>query len=178
MERLIELFRNKLALVPTQLSRSLMSEIQWDAKLIGIKGARGVGKTTLFKALVGQLPIEHGKIRFGSHVEMAYYDQEHESLNYNNCLNRKLGLDKHGFVKNCPSFNTNFGKIESIDLNNLFLNKKFISFWKIKKDDVKICKNCEFRYICSDCRVFTKNNEIDGKPSKCNYDPITNVWIN
>lgn len=54
MERLIELFRNKLALVPTQLSRSLMSEIQWDAKLIGIKGARGVGKTTLMLQYIKQ----------------------------------------------------------------------------------------------------------------------------
>lgn len=54
MERLVELFRNKLALVPTQLSRSLMSEIQWDAKLIGIKGARGVGKTTLMLQYIKQ----------------------------------------------------------------------------------------------------------------------------
>ena len=38
---------------------------------VAIVGENGVGKTTLFKALVGQLPIEHGKIRFGSHVEMA-----------------------------------------------------------------------------------------------------------
>lgn len=54
MERLLELFRNRLALVPTQLSRSLMSEIQWDAKLIGIKGARGVGKTTLMLQYIKQ----------------------------------------------------------------------------------------------------------------------------
>ena len=53
---------------------------------VAIVGENGVGKTTLFKALVGQLPIDHGKIRFGSHVEMAYYDQEHESLNYNKTI--------------------------------------------------------------------------------------------
>lgn len=45
-----------------------------------IVGENGIGKTTLFKAIVGELPITHGKIRFGSHVEIAYYDQEHESL--------------------------------------------------------------------------------------------------
>lgn len=53
---------------------------------VAIVGENGVGKTTLFKALVGQLPIDHGKIRFGSHVEMAYYDQEHEPLNYNKTI--------------------------------------------------------------------------------------------
>ena len=47
---------------------------------VAIVGENGIGKTTLFKAIVGQLPITHGKIRFGSHVKMAYYDQEHESL--------------------------------------------------------------------------------------------------
>ena len=54
--------------------------------VVFVIGVNGVGKTTLFKALVGQLPIDHGKIRFGSHVEMAYYDQEHESLNYNKTI--------------------------------------------------------------------------------------------
>ncbi|MGN1181501.1 MAG: ribosomal protection-like ABC-F family protein [Faecalibacillus sp.] len=47
---------------------------------VAIVGENGIGKTTLFKAIVGELPITHGKIRFGSHVEIAYYDQEHESL--------------------------------------------------------------------------------------------------
>lgn len=32
---------------PTKLVRSLMDEIQWNSRLIGIKGSRGVGKTTL-----------------------------------------------------------------------------------------------------------------------------------
>ena len=52
-------------------------------------------KQLLFKALVGQLPIDHGKIRFGSHVEMAYYDQEHESLNYNKQFLMKLVIVIH-----------------------------------------------------------------------------------
>ena len=59
---------------------------------VAIVGENGVGKTTLFKALVGQLPIDHGKIRFGSHVEMAYYDQEHESLNYNKTIFDEIAM--------------------------------------------------------------------------------------
>ena len=101
-----------------------------------------------------------------------------ESLSFNNCLNKKLGIDKSGYVKNCPSFKNNFGHIENIKLNELFLNKKFIIYWKIKKDDIKVCKTCEFRYICSDCRVFTTKNQINGKPSKCKYNPTTNEWCN
>jgi len=47
MDALIEKFRKKIALVSLDFSRSLMDRIDWNARLIGIKGARGVGKTTL-----------------------------------------------------------------------------------------------------------------------------------
>lgn len=48
MERLFESFIKKLAITNTSFVRSLMNEIEWEARLIGIKGgARGVGKTTL-----------------------------------------------------------------------------------------------------------------------------------
>lgn len=47
MEALFERFRLKLAHTETQFVRSLMDRIEWEARLIGIRGARGVGKTTL-----------------------------------------------------------------------------------------------------------------------------------
>jgi uncharacterized protein len=47
MENLFEKYRKKLGLVSLEFSRSLMDDIIWDARMIGIKGARGVGKTTL-----------------------------------------------------------------------------------------------------------------------------------
>ncbi len=50
-------------------------------------------------------------------------------------------------------------------------------YWRIKKDMIDVCKICEFRYICPDCRVFiTDDTDILSKPKKCNYDPITAVW--
>ena len=47
MERLFETFVKKIAQADTTFVRSLMNEIEWEARLIGLKGARGVGKTTL-----------------------------------------------------------------------------------------------------------------------------------
>lgn len=47
MERIVEKFRKKLSLTTIVFIRSLMDEINWEARMIGIKGARGVGKTTL-----------------------------------------------------------------------------------------------------------------------------------
>ncbi len=47
MDELFEKYQQKLQYTDTSFTRSLLDEIQWDARLIGIKGARGVGKTTL-----------------------------------------------------------------------------------------------------------------------------------
>ncbi len=47
MQRLFEKYRRKAAAVPLAMMRSLMDEVKWGARLVGICGARGVGKTTL-----------------------------------------------------------------------------------------------------------------------------------
>ncbi|NJL77136.1 MAG: hypothetical protein HC892_21095, partial [Saprospiraceae bacterium] len=69
------------------------------------------------------------------------------------------------------------GHINKVSLREPLLDNPFKRAWKIKKDDVKICKDCEFRYICSDCRVFTEDPEdINSKPLKCGYNPYTLEW--
>lgn len=47
MENLIEKFRQKIDYTSLDFVRSMMAQIHWNARLIGIKGPRGVGKTTL-----------------------------------------------------------------------------------------------------------------------------------
>jgi predicted AAA+ superfamily ATPase len=47
MEQIIEKFRKRIANTETIFVRSIMYHINWEARLIGLKGARGVGKTTL-----------------------------------------------------------------------------------------------------------------------------------
>jgi uncharacterized protein len=47
MQRLIDTFQKKVQNTSTEFTRSIMNEIYWDAQLVGIKGSRGVGKTTL-----------------------------------------------------------------------------------------------------------------------------------
>ncbi len=55
----------------------------------------------------------------------------------------------------------------------------FKQYWSIKKDQIDTCKVCEFRYMCTDCRVFIENSDdLYSKPSKCNYNPYTGIWEN
>jgi ATP-binding cassette subfamily F protein uup len=47
---------------------------------IGLVGPNGVGKSTLIKALLGEIPATSGEVRTGSRLEIAYYDQERLQL--------------------------------------------------------------------------------------------------
>jgi len=42
---------------------------------VGIIGPNGSGKTTLLKVLLGELPATAGKIRLGTNIAIAYFDQ-------------------------------------------------------------------------------------------------------
>ena len=48
--------------------------------IVGIIGANGVGKTTLFRMLTGQEKPDRGTIRVGDTVKLAYVDQSRQSL--------------------------------------------------------------------------------------------------
>lgn len=48
---------------------------------VGLIGPNGVGKTTLFKILLGQMDYDEGRIIKGTNVHPAYFDQEMANLN-------------------------------------------------------------------------------------------------
>ena len=50
---------------------------------IGIIGPNGVGKTTLLRLLLGELKPESGKVRTGTNLEIAYFDQMKAGLDDN-----------------------------------------------------------------------------------------------
>lgn len=47
---------------------------------IALVGKNGVGKSTLFQALLGKLPVADGSVRWGQGVRSAYYEQEMTEL--------------------------------------------------------------------------------------------------
>ena len=65
MEQLIERFRKKIAQTQTNFVRSVMFQINWEARLIGLKGARGVGKTTLLLQFI--------KLRLLNEIDSTLY---------------------------------------------------------------------------------------------------------
>lgn len=65
MNTLIETSRKKVARTSMSFVRSCMDEVEWDTPLVGIRGARGVGKTTLL--------LQYIKQRLKSEADAALY---------------------------------------------------------------------------------------------------------
>ena len=60
---------------------------------LAIIGPNGIGKTTLLKTIVGQLPPLKGHIHPGAHVTIAYYDQEQHHLDAGNTVLEEIWND-------------------------------------------------------------------------------------
>ena len=50
---------------------------------IAIIGQNGVGKSTLLKSILGQIPFLSGSAQFGTNVTTGYYDQDQHQLHWN-----------------------------------------------------------------------------------------------
>nr|WP_283774555.1 energy-dependent translational throttle protein EttA [Brachybacterium equifaecis] len=48
--------------------------------IIGVIGPNGVGKTTLFKTIVGLEPLDGGELKIGETVKISYVDQNRENI--------------------------------------------------------------------------------------------------
>jgi SPASM domain peptide maturase of grasp-with-spasm system len=95
----------------------------------------------------------------------------------NGCLDRKISVDRFWNIKNCPSMKNSYGKVGEISIREVITKDSFKSFGFINKDSISICKMCEFRYNCTDCRAFiTDESDIYSKPLKCGYNPYTCTW--
>lgn len=91
-----------------------------------------------------------------------------ESLKYNNCLYKKVSIDKFGNIKNCLLSNESFGNIKDSKIGDVVLSAEFQKYWNINKDQIEGCSDCELRYACLDCR-FSKSIFLNTNKPQCSY---------
>ena len=60
---------------------------------VAVVGPNGIGKTTFIKSIVDQIPFIKGEKRFGSNVEVGYYDQTQSKLTPSNSVLDELWND-------------------------------------------------------------------------------------
>jgi ATP-binding cassette ChvD family protein len=66
--------------------------------LVGVIGPNGVGKTTLFKMIVGEEKPDHGSIRVGDTVRIAYVDQLRSGIDPNKTVWQAIS-DGDNFIR-------------------------------------------------------------------------------
>jgi len=91
METLFQKQHQKLTYISLDFKRSLLDKINWNARMIGIKGPRGVGKTTLLL----------------QHIKSAHFDQK-ESVLYVSLDN--MWFNKHNLPDLVEEFVQKGGK--------------------------------------------------------------------
>ncbi|MFX0093798.1 MAG: radical SAM protein, partial [Candidatus Hodarchaeota archaeon] len=103
---------------------------------------------------------------------------EHNSLNP--CWGRRCAILASGEVVPCIfARNRIFGSLKS----NSFSLKEIVlkqEVRKITKTEVSVCKKCEFRFLCHDCRVLASafEDSLYAPPPTCAYNPLKGIWKN
>lgn len=53
---------------------------------IALSGANGIGKTTLLRSILGEIPSLTGSVELGDHLEIGYFEQEMKTESNRTCL--------------------------------------------------------------------------------------------
>lgn len=59
-----------------------LNQVIWHNERVGLVGPNGAGKSMLLKQLLDPEGVSGGQIKIGPSVQIGYYDQEHENLDY------------------------------------------------------------------------------------------------
>lgn len=97
----------------------------------------------------------------------------------NTFYNRKVCIDKNGFIKNELHADKNFVNIKEHSITSVIEDDEFQKIWLSNKDNTLICKDCEYRYMCTDGRLpfFDEQESVYKMNTLCNYNPYDSTWI-
>ena len=136
---------------------------------------------------IGLMPSADTTIKYGvmtrpdfraSRQVIAHYTTGHS------CLAGKVTVTETGDVLPCIfSRNQIMGNVlEAGGLEAVTKGAALQQVWNTTKDDVMVCKDCEYRYVCFDCRPLSEaaaqgNAEYLHAPyPRCSYNPYTGEW--
>jgi len=101
---------------------------------------------------------------------------------YHPCLAGKLAITADGKVIPCIfSRDKVVGDLRKVGLEDILESNEVEEKWKLTKDDVLVCRDCEYRYACFDCRPLAENSscrkDYSSSPfPRCTYNPYKGEW--
>jgi radical SAM protein with 4Fe4S-binding SPASM domain len=100
-------------------------------------------------------------------------------FNGNGCWQGKLAVSSTGNVHPCiMSRSGDSGNVRERSLKEI-VDGPLRKYWDLSYDRIEICKDCEYRYACKDCRPVTigSTGELTAKSIHCSYDPYSGEWV-
>jgi len=100
------------------------------------------------------------------------------NMTYNSCWGTAVAVTSDGKIRPCIHSQIEIGSIDDDPFDLTGIIEKLAPYWMFTKDKVERCRDCEFRYVCFDCReiAMRKKGEIDGPNPNCDYNPYTGEW--
>jgi radical SAM protein with 4Fe4S-binding SPASM domain len=99
---------------------------------------------------------------------------------WNSCWFGKAAVTGEGDVLPCVFAREQVvGNVRKENLTKIITSENMLKTWSLTKDQVEGCKDCEYRYVCQDCRplAYGINGNLYEKSPRCTYNPYTGEWI-
>ena len=174
--------------IPTRIAVVLMRENQGDIEQIKAyidrKGHKYTGFDTVRKVRHSE-QLSHAATDAGIIAERLMskpsfctsYNGFEINSHWNSCWFGKCSISAIGDVMPCIfARDKKCGNIraDSFDI----IKKNLLSFWEVNKEKVEVCKDCEFRYACDDCRPLAEGEtgNLYAKYPRCLYNPYEAQW--
>jgi radical SAM protein with 4Fe4S-binding SPASM domain len=102
----------------------------------------------------------------------------------NPCLLGKITATEHGDVMPCifTRDHTVGNVLASGELAPIVRGPELQRIWSSTKDQVMVCRDCEYRYVCFDCRPLSEAaaggnaGYLEAPYPRCTYNPYTGEW--
>jgi len=112
-----------------------------------------------------------------------YIDEEMFKKGYltNTCWYGKFAIIETGIIIPCVfERNIILGDLKKQSIQEILESDTLKKYWFLSLNQVKICKICEFRYSCRDCRPLgiVGHGDLFDKNPRCTYNPMTGEWKN
>jgi len=143
---------------------SLGIELKYSHPLLPI--GRGIGKKsslnwTAYSQIIGDLT---------SCPDICEFNRKRR---WNDCWFGKASMLFNGDITPCIFARDQIAGNITRERLSFIINERIQEYWSLNKDKVDICRDCEYRYNCSDCPPLTYSltGSLTSKPPYCNYDP-------
>jgi SPASM domain peptide maturase of grasp-with-spasm system len=99
-----------------------------------------------------------------------------ESLKFNAFFNKKIIIDSKGNVLKSMYNSESYGNIYKTKIIDIYNNTDLKEYWEISKNNILICQDCEYKYMCIDSRVPLKGENYFYFNDTCHYNPYIAKW--